>query len=116
MATQAMNNNLEAVARALCIEDGRDPDRLEPGDDPYMGREGYPSPCVDGVLPNDDKAHFLWRNYVFAAQAAINALPDIGVLVEALVDIRNRVLCPVGPAPTIDELGEIASAALERHQ
>lgn len=31
---------------------------------------------------------------------------------EALTDIRNRVLCPVGPAPTPDELGVIASKAL----
>lgn len=31
---------------------------------------------------------------------------------EALVDIRNRILCPVGPSPTLDEVEAIASAAL----
>lgn len=37
---------------------------------------------------------------------------DVERLREALTDIRNRVLCPVGPAPTIDQLGEIAGRAL----
>lgn len=31
---------------------------------------------------------------------------------EALIDIRNRILCPVGPAPTLDEIQAIASGAL----
>ena len=31
---------------------------------------------------------------------------------EALIDIRNRILCPVGPSPTLDEIAEIASKAL----
>lgn len=41
----------------------------------------------------------------------IAAAPE---LYEALTDIRNRVLCPVGPTPTLDELQEIASAALAK--
>jgi hypothetical protein len=35
-------------------------------------------------------------------------------LYEALLDIRNRILCPVGPTPTLDELEEIASAAVAK--
>lgn len=35
-----------------------------------------------------------------------------GELAEALTDIRNRVLCPVGPQPTLEQLADIASAAL----
>jgi hypothetical protein len=31
---------------------------------------------------------------------------------EALLDIRNRILCPVGPSPTLGEIAEIASKAL----
>lgn len=32
---------------------------------------------------------------------------------EALTDIRNRILCPVGPSPSLAEVEAIASAALE---
>lgn len=32
---------------------------------------------------------------------------------EALIDIRNRILCPVGPSPTLDEIQQIASDALD---
>jgi hypothetical protein len=32
---------------------------------------------------------------------------------EALLDIRNRILCPVGPSPTLDEIAQIARKALE---
>ena len=31
---------------------------------------------------------------------------------EALLDIHNRILCPVGPSPTLDEIAQIASKAL----
>jgi hypothetical protein len=31
---------------------------------------------------------------------------------EALLDIQNRIICPVGPSPTLDEIAEIASKAL----
>jgi hypothetical protein len=33
---------------------------------------------------------------------------------EALTDIRNRILCPVGPSPSLDEVEKIASDALAR--
>lgn len=33
---------------------------------------------------------------------------------EALTDIRNRILCPVGPSPTLDDVQEIASTALAK--
>ena len=36
----------------------------------------------------------------------------IAELDEALLDIQNRILCPVGPSPTLDEIAEIASKAL----
>lgn len=32
---------------------------------------------------------------------------------EALIDIRNRILCPVGPAPSLDLIAEIAGAAID---
>jgi hypothetical protein len=36
---------------------------------------------------------------------------------EVLIDIRNRILCPVGPTPSLDQIAEIASrAALNRSQ
>ena len=41
----------------------------------------------------------------------IASAPD---LLEALYDIRNRILCPVGPSPTLDEVQEIASAAIRK--
>jgi hypothetical protein len=31
---------------------------------------------------------------------------------EALTDIRNRILCPAGPSPSLDDVQAIASAAL----
>ena len=30
---------------------------------------------------------------------------------EALLDIRNRILCPVGPSPTLDEIAQIARSS-----
>lgn len=35
------------------------------------------------------------------------------LLREALTDIRNRILCPVGPEPSLDLIAEIASTALQ---
>ena len=40
--------------------------------------------------------------------------PKLDDAVEALTDIRNRILCPVGPTPTLEQIGEIASAALAK--
>jgi hypothetical protein len=33
---------------------------------------------------------------------------------EALFDIRNSILCPVGPTPSLDEIEQKASAALNQ--
>jgi hypothetical protein len=35
-------------------------------------------------------------------------------LVEALFNIRSRILCPVGPTPTLDEIEVIAQVALAK--
>jgi hypothetical protein len=55
---------IERVARAICRANGRDPDRLEPGD----------APGIDGQLPNGDPAHFVWKHYMDEARAAIEAM------------------------------------------
>jgi hypothetical protein len=57
---------IERVARAICRANGRDPDRLEPGD----------APGIDGQLPNGDPAHFVWKHYMDEARAAIEALRE----------------------------------------
>lgn len=33
---------------------------------------------------------------------------------EAMTDIRNRILCPVGPTPTLDDIQKITSSALNK--
>jgi hypothetical protein len=38
--------------------------------------------------------------------------PPSDVAREALIDIRNRILCPVGPSPSLDQIAEIAGSAL----
>jgi hypothetical protein len=53
----------EEIARALCEADGYDPDHLEPGDDPYQGEPGWPSPCIDGYNRKDEPCYFFWRHY-----------------------------------------------------
>ena len=43
---------------------------------------------------------------------ALRVEPPSDVAREALIDIRNRILCPVGPSPSLDQIAEIASSAL----
>jgi hypothetical protein len=63
--------------------------------------------CFDGGV----------RDEITEAADKLEALSGrVSTAREALLDIRNRVLCPVGPSPTIDELQEIASAALAQTQ
>jgi hypothetical protein len=63
--------------------------------------------CFDGGV----------RDEITEAADKLEALSGrISTARDALLDIRNRVLCPVGPSPTIDELQEIASAALAQTQ
>ena len=61
------------AARAICEADGYDPEYLEPGDDPYQGEPGYPSPCIDGYNRKDEPCHFIWRRYDKRARAALIA-------------------------------------------
>jgi hypothetical protein len=78
--------------------------------------------AIVGALATKAGMLFSERNARIAARAALEAsghtalLRDNAELREALTDIRNRVLCPVGPSPTLDDLGAIASAALERQK
>lgn len=73
----------ETIARALCEHDGRDPERLEPGDDPYMDN----SSIEDGRNRNGEICHFYWRRYVLKARAILS-LPEI---IEAL---KHTATCP----------------------
>ena len=79
-------NNIERVARAL-----------------FEDRWGEPAP---------EKFHSdsVWLHRARIAYEIMR--PEVEALREALIDTRNLVLCPVGPSPTLDELQEIASAAL----
>lgn len=63
---------IERVARALCKSAGNDPDALEPGNDPYHDNTSV----IDGRKRNGDPAHFLWRQYVGNARAAIEAIRE----------------------------------------
>lgn len=67
-----MSEIVERVARVLCQRNGYDPDSIEPGD----------LPRVDGRLKNGDPGHFLWREFVAPARAAIEAMrePTDGML------------------------------------
>lgn len=56
---------IEELARVLCEADGRDPDELEPGDDPYMNN----TPVDDGRNRKGEICHFYWRKYVNDTQA-----------------------------------------------
>jgi hypothetical protein len=56
--------------------------------------------AIDHTMNHEQKA---------ALMAQVAKLPT---MIEALTDIRNRILCPVGPAPTLDEIQQIASRAL----
>lgn len=55
---------IEAMARALCVSAGKDPDRLEPGDG--LG--------IDGYNRKGDPCHFFWKEYTNEATAALAAL------------------------------------------
>ena len=60
--TEIDNALLEAVARALCIESGKNPDALEPGNVPTDYEDGSGNPFF-----------YLWRRYEDSAIAAIEA-------------------------------------------
>lgn len=76
---------VEIVARTLCKRKGYDPDALEPGDmamqpdwDESRFRGGeYDSEAVpDGTMTNGEPGHFMWRHFIFDAQAVISALDN----------------------------------------
>jgi hypothetical protein len=80
-------DNVERVARVLCVRDGRDPEGLEPGNiavqttwDEQVLMDGDYDHLVDnGTIPPDghdgkDPCHYNWREYIFTAQAVIGAL------------------------------------------
>jgi len=59
-------DNMEICAKILALrhDNGHDAERLEPGD----------LPTVDGTLPNGDKAHFRWRDFMGLAEDIVIAL------------------------------------------
>lgn len=61
---------IERVARALCIQRGREPDQLESGDDPRQNDTSV----IDGHMPNGDAAHFSWREFENDARAIITVM------------------------------------------
>jgi hypothetical protein len=65
-----MSDLIEAMARAMCAENGRDPDQLEPGD--ALGIDGH---------RNGEPCHFKWRHWTDAATAALAALRETHHLV-----------------------------------
>jgi hypothetical protein len=65
---------IEAMAQAICCEDGVRPTRLEPGT--AFG--------VDGKLPNGDDGFFTWRLYIGKATAALDALDELAKAQEPL--------------------------------
>lgn len=67
-----MSDLVKRVARRLCEQDGRDPDHLEPGDDPYMNN----TQCIDGYNRKNEPCHFFWRHYDEDARAAIAEVLD----------------------------------------
>ena len=56
----------EKIARIICEDRGYDPDRLEPGN----------LPRKDGVCPNGDPGHFMWRQFVPLAKRIITAITN----------------------------------------
>lgn len=80
---------IERAARAICEEDGYEPDRLEPGNviiHPTDDLEAWESSdgknidflCDIGVRPPDgtdgkDPCHFMWRAYIGHAQSGLRA-------------------------------------------
>lgn len=62
---------IEAIARAICEARGHDPDYLEPGD--ALG--------VDGYNRKGEPGHFLWREFVDEATAALAVLERTHVVV-----------------------------------
>ena len=59
-------NRLEKVARIICIDEGSDPDKLEPGN----------LPRVDGICSNGDPGHYLWREFEPLARKILKALEN----------------------------------------
>jgi hypothetical protein len=69
--------------------------------------------------PDTPQVEIMPDGQIKEAEALVNpdgpeAVALIEELVEALFDIRSRILCPVGPAPTLDEIEVIAQVALAK--
>jgi len=71
----------EAVAEAICVANGSDPERLEPGDVPYGEDDSYAMDRADGYAANGDFCHFVWREKIPAAETLITALKARGYIV-----------------------------------
>lgn len=71
----------------------------------YLRRQGQQCNRQQPIVP-------VAGSELLKAADMLEARPVVERLREALTDIRNRVLCPVGPSPSLDLLAEIASAAL----
>ena len=79
---------IEKIARVLCAENGQDPDALEPGNlcwQPWMDQTkamnaDYDHLFDDQTIPPDgynlqgDPCCFLWRDYIWQAQAVLHII------------------------------------------
>jgi hypothetical protein len=72
----------------------------------YVARE------LNGLTPAD--ATDLRVGPRMCVEAMHEAAALIELYEEALFDIRSCILCPVGPAPTLDEIEVIAQVALAK--
>lgn len=57
-------NNVKKIAKVICEDKGIDPFYLEPGDG--LG--------IDGVCPNGDPGHYMWREFASLARKILRVL------------------------------------------
>ena len=80
-----MNELIESVARILAEDRGLDPDALEPGDlapQPDWEEDKFQCGYYDEINVPDgdngkDPCHYIWREYIFSAKKAIQAIQAI---------------------------------------
>ena len=57
---------IKDLAQMLCEDEGYSPYSLEPGD----------LPEIDGICPNGDPGHYLWREFIPSAKKVLRALQE----------------------------------------
>jgi len=63
----------EKIARMICEDRGYDPNRLVPD---RLIPGNLPKTKKDGVCPNGDPGHFVWRQFVPLAKKIITAITN----------------------------------------